>query len=64
MSKKPIRDSEANAAKKELGGNTVLKGVVVGGDGPELVFQIREETKIGTVSRIIDSSSITAPSTT
>ncbi|HND52922.1 MAG TPA: hypothetical protein PLV92_11015, partial [Pirellulaceae bacterium] len=49
LSKKPIRDGEILAAKKESGGNIVVQGVAVAGDGPELVFRVKEETKVGAV---------------
>ena len=45
VDKRPIKDGVVLKAKKELGGNAVVRGVVVGED-PELVFQVVEEPTI------------------
>lgn len=49
VSKKPIKDAELAKAKRELDGNGITKGVVSGGDGPELVFQVTEKSAVGDV---------------
>ena len=49
VDKKPIRDGAVTKAKKECQGNVVIKGVVGGGDGPELVFQVAEEPSLSEV---------------
>lgn len=46
VSKKPIKDGELLKAKKEVGGNAIVKGVVTSGDGPELLFQVAEEVSL------------------
>ena len=42
VDKKPIKDGELQKAKKEYQANLIVKGVCVGGDGPEMVFQVLE----------------------
>ena len=49
VEKNPIKDGAVLKAKKEYQGNAVVKGVVTGGDGPELVFQVTEEPGVGEV---------------
>ena len=46
VSKKPIKAGELTDAKKEFKGNLIVKGIVTGGDGPELLFQVLEEPSI------------------
>jgi hypothetical protein len=48
VDKRPIKDGALMKAKKEFQGNAVVKGVVVG-DGPELTFQVQEETSLSDV---------------
>lgn len=50
VSKKFIKDGEVQAAKKESHGTDVIRGQIVAGqDSAELVFQIKEETKVKAV---------------
>ena len=46
VDKKPIKEGPLQKAKKECLGTAIVKGVV-GGDGPELVFQVLELPAIG-----------------
>lgn len=45
LSKKPIRDGEVTKARKETGGNVVIRGVC-SGDGADLVFQVIEQPAV------------------
>jgi hypothetical protein len=47
VDKKPLKSGELKEAKKELEGNAIVEGVVLGGEGTELVFQVREEPSFG-----------------
>jgi hypothetical protein len=48
VSKMKIKDSELLAAKTQYKGNAVYKGVVTGGTGNELVFQVLEDANLDT----------------
>lgn len=46
VSKRRIKDGDLIKAKKEYHGNAIVRGLVTGGDGPELVFQVTEEVSL------------------
>lgn len=46
VDKKPLKEGPLQKAKKECQGTAIVKGIV-GGDGPELVFQVLELPAIG-----------------
>lgn len=47
VDRKPIKDGALLQAKKECQGNAIVKGVVCGGDGPELIFRVKDEPAFG-----------------
>lgn len=49
VDRKRIPPSDVTAAKKESGGNSTIQGVLTGGAGPELIFQVLELPSITAV---------------
>ena len=49
VQRKPIQPAVLQKLKQEHGGKTVVKGVVVGGDGAEMVFRLAEPAPVGEV---------------
>jgi hypothetical protein len=47
VDKKPLKSGDLKEAKKKYEGNAIVEGVVLGGEGTELVFQVREEPSVG-----------------
>lgn len=46
VGKKPLTAGELQEAKKACKGTEIIKGVCVGGDGPELVFRVAEKPSV------------------
>lgn len=66
VKKKPIKDGEIKESRRTTGGNQVTQGVVIGGDGPELVFQTVAEPAVGEVRLrkfVTDSTGLTLKTT-